>query len=475
MEWRRGDKSRNYTLHVLGNASRKGAIGTGLGNADLAATKGAAESPYLAEPSRGTAWAELSLGASTYTVAGSGIEAIADHGARPPGRNTAWPVLVASGCAPSAPGDSMDTPQSQLQPGKYLNKGAAWVLREKKKAGIFDQGLTHKPFHAGSPRPRMLERKLASEDPKDASLSSSKRNKFSTWGSDRGSSKVGDALKTRRRNAKDEDKAPPGAVQRVEPVLSRLRHLHSRKIRLKAVDSLRKNHLTHWHHVSEGKDMDASMADALAIEAYDRNFQPSYTFRIQEMIEALADVGIKAETHKQKVQFVQNLDRFEEGAAFERHAFFRALSEARFEAQAFHSRAVNQAWRQVDEAEQRGGLHAKQLQHLLSRLDLMPHEEAEMHAISEMIEHLHTDNFGLVVFHEAEKLVQQVREYKQSTKRQLERDLQNKHSIPLHIFTDFRYQLVELDMMFQRLDKDKSGKLDENETMDMLTECGCMS
>ncbi|CAE7454829.1 CML12 [Symbiodinium natans] len=194
-----------------------------------------------------------------------------------------------------------------------------------------------------------------------------------------------------------------------------------------------------------------------------------------DIIEALADFGIKASSRTEKLALKSVLSEHE-GDEVGFNNFCTIIEEARSKLRSTRSLAVFQAWKYADK-EDAGGLNAEAVMQLLEDLQLASGKDSlERQYVEAMVSDCRTDPVtGLIGLTEVEFLVSAVREYMMQCQRSRERELQADYELSDKMFQEFRSQLIKFHESFTELDDDDSGALDEQEAMNLLTHFGCLS
>ncbi|CAE7229524.1 CPK14 [Symbiodinium sp. CCMP2592] len=215
----------------------------------------------------------------------------------------------------------------------------------------------------------------------------------------------------------------------------------------------------------------------VAQECFVRYFhsKSSNLWNADDIIEALADFGIKASSRTEKLALKSVLSEYE-GDQIGFNNFCSIIEEARSKLRSTRSLAVFQAWKYADK-EDAGGLKPDAVLQLLEDLQLaFGKDSLERQNVEAMVSDCRTDPAtGLIGLTEVEFLVSAVREYMMQTQRSQERKLQVEYQLSDSMFQEFRSQLIRFHESFVELDDDDSGALDENEAMNLLTHFGCLS
>jgi len=209
----------------------------------------------------------------------------------------------------------------------------------------------------------------------------------------------------------------------------------------------------------------------------------------EQIIEALADFGIKAANKTEKMALFSILKDFKANQQRESlddeaaevinvglKIFFNIIEEARQKLRNTRSASVFQAWKYVD-TEDMGLLSPTDVMKLLEDLQLVSAENTIARAgVQAMVRECNKDAVtGLIPLNEVEYLVSSVREFHTRSRRLEERQVKETFAIKDNVFQEFRSQLISFHRCFQDLDEDGSGYLDFEEVHNLLTQFGCMS
>jgi len=258
-------------------------------------------------------------------------------------------------------------------------------------------------------------------------------------------------------------------------VLQRLRHHHSKTIRMERVSEARKaKHAQeppsyHRDRVARRWELE------LAQESFARYF-PSRSgnpWDSEALLEALADFGIKARTRPAKLQLTQVLAQREDSRSVGFGEFCGLIEEAREKLRSCLTSSAFHAWKRVDLAEI-GALSKDQLFQLLGHFSFTPQTAEDKDFLVMMVDELNQDNAGLYSFHEAEHFLSWARERAEVQRRSREREIREQRGLGVAAFNEFRSQLIEFHDAFVEADEDDSGLLNREEALELLSEFGCL-
>mmetsp|Transcript_61821 Transcript_61821/g.144782 ORF Transcript_61821/g.144782 Transcript_61821/m.144782 type:complete len:873 (+) Transcript_61821:80-2698(+) len=260
--------------------------------------------------------------------------------------------------------------------------------------------------------------------------------------------------------------------------LWRLHHKESKRSRLSRITTCRRlKDQSDGTIVAGYRDRVNRYEVDVAQECFVRYFhsKSSNLWNVDDIIEALADFGIKASSRTEKLALKSVLSEYEEDQIGFNN-FCSIIEEARSKLRSTRSLAVFQAWKYADK-EDAGGLKPDAVLQLLEDLQLaFGKDSLERQNVEAMVSDCRTDPAtGLIGLTEVEFLVSAVREYMTQTQRSQERKLQVEYQLSDSMFQEFRSQLIRFHESFVELDDDDSGALDENEAMNLLTHFGCLS
>ncbi|CAE7692788.1 proP [Symbiodinium pilosum] len=259
--------------------------------------------------------------------------------------------------------------------------------------------------------------------------------------------------------------------------LWRLHHKESKRSRLSRITTCRRLKETDGTVAVGYRDRVNRYEAEAAQECFLRYFssKSGNAWSADDIIEALADFGIKAASRSEKLALKSVLSEYE-GDEIGFNNFCSIIEEARSKLRSTRSLAVFQAWKYADK-EDAGGLHAEAVMQLLEDLQLASEKDSlERQYVEAMVSDCRPDPAtGLIGLSEVEFLFSAVREYMMQCQRSRERELQAEYGLSGTMFQEFRSQLIKFHESFQELDDDDSGELDENEAMNLLTHFGCLS
>lgn len=194
-----------------------------------------------------------------------------------------------------------------------------------------------------------------------------------------------------------------------------------------------------------------------------------------DILEALADFGLKAQSRSEKIALNSVLDDYEDDE-FGFNTFCTIIEEARCKIRNSRTHTVFQSFKYAD-TEDLGGLDGERVMKLLQNLNLaFEKNSSERHTVESMVRDCNADPItGLIGLSEVEFLVSAVREFMLQSKRRRERELKVEYQLSDAIFNQFRSQLIRFHKSFQELDGDDSGKLDPHEAMNLLSHFGCIT
>lgn len=215
----------------------------------------------------------------------------------------------------------------------------------------------------------------------------------------------------------------------------------------------------------------------LAQESFLRRFQSRAggPFHEQRVLEALADFGLRAHTRAERVALDAVLARYRLQGTIEFPGFLRLVEECRGAMRQAFTRTLFDAWKYVD-VEDAAVVSRAQAQQVLEDLDLLPGRSTEeTESIEACLMDVSWDSNGQADFFEIETLVLQVRELRDAQSRRVERDLWSRFEIEEPPGPkEARPRLTELYEAFGEVDDEQTGVLDNEETLDLLADCGCL-
>ncbi|CAJ1437845.1 unnamed protein product [Effrenium voratum] len=184
----------------------------------------------------------------------------------------------------------------------------------------------------------------------------------------------------------------------------------------------------------------------VAQESFQRHF-PSKTgnpWVPDQILEALSDFGIKAQSRTEKLALNVVLSE-QETDEFGFNHFCSIIEEARCKLRAARAHTVFQAWKYADK-EDVGALSTEAVLKLLEDLNLAFQKGTlERHYVEAMVQDCHTDPVtGLVGLPEVEFLVSAVREFMVQCQRRTERELQVQYELSDLMFHQ-PFGAIELD------------------------------
>jgi len=309
-----------------------------------------------------------------------------------------------------------------------------------------------------------------------------------------------DAVQTAIQDARDgtfENRASPresvmfaqqdGSTSRRGSAIWRLSHKVSKSIRMSRVNEFRRMNNEEGSGGNFRDRVNKSDRD-IAQESFLRYFQSESGNHWDEekIIEALADFGIKAANKTEKMALFSILKDFKatqspmdedvEVVIVGLKIFFNMIEEARQKLRNTRSASVFQAWKYVD-TEDMGLLSPTDVMKLLEDLQLVSAENTIARAgVQAMVRECNKDAVtGLIPLNEVEYLVSSVREFQTRSRRLEERQVKANYTIKDNVFQEFRSQLISFHRCFQDLDEDRSGYLDFEEALNLLTQFGFMS
>mmetsp|Transcript_21844 Transcript_21844/g.49763 ORF Transcript_21844/g.49763 Transcript_21844/m.49763 type:complete len:826 (-) Transcript_21844:68-2545(-) len=263
-----------------------------------------------------------------------------------------------------------------------------------------------------------------------------------------------------------------GASRRT--LLQNIRLSSPRVIRMSELDRLRRRSANARAEERSGSKELYSQAD-IAFQRYfgedadeDIDGGPESNIEIR-LLEALADVGIKANTRADKVAIQEVIAPY--CAGLDSNDFRELIDEARAKLKAASSSTVFLAWRKLT-VEEIGHVDAPGMRRLLAYLGMDPVAEV-MNEYEMLIRHSCRVTRSRISFTRAEDVVAQVRELLERNRRKEQRRLKALHEIPKELFNEFRGQLLELWKSFCAHEQD--GTLKTVGVLDLLTEFGFIS
>ena len=260
--------------------------------------------------------------------------------------------------------------------------------------------------------------------------------------------------------------------------LWRLHHKESKRSRLYRVSACRRNKDQSEQDIMTGyRDRVHRYEVEVAQESFLRHFpaKQGNPWRNDDILEALADFGIKAQSRTEKIALKTVLSEHEDDE-FGFNTYCSIIEEARCKLRSSRTHTVFQSFKYAD-TEDLGGLSVTGVMKMLQNLNLTFEKGSEeRQTVEAMASDCRKDPAtGLIGLSEVEFLVSAVREFMVQSKRRRERELKVEYQLPDALFQQFRSQLIQFHVSFKDLDDDDSGKLDPNEAMNLLTHFGCIT
>lgn len=259
--------------------------------------------------------------------------------------------------------------------------------------------------------------------------------------------------------------------------LWRLHHKESKRSRLYRVTTCRRMKDQSEDVMTGYRDRVTRYEVEVAQESFCRYFPAKHgnAWCSSDILEALADFGLKAQSRSEKIALNTVLDDYEDDE-FGFNTFCAIIEEARCKIRNSRTHTVFQSFKYAD-TEDLGGLDGERLMKLLQNLNLaFEKDSSERQTVEAMVRDCNTDpTTGLIGLSEVEFLVSAVREFMVQSKRRRERELKVEYQLSDAIFNQFRSQLIRFHQSFQELDDDHSGKLDPHEAMNLLSHFGCIT
>lgn len=209
----------------------------------------------------------------------------------------------------------------------------------------------------------------------------------------------------------------------------------------------------------------------LAQESFGRFFKKGNAYELGRMLEALADFGIRAVGAADKAALNEVLLPLEEKGVVAFSDFCAVVEEARQRLRQLHSITSFQAWKHLDTSDD-GALSASQVMQLLENMSLISIYSPDRDTVEAFINECPRDEEGLIRFDEAEFAIEFAKQLKYSAARRKERTIQQEYGLSAATFQEFRSQLLVLYVNFMNLDGDENGRLDAQESEELLSEFG---
>lgn len=176
---------------------------------------------------------------------------------------------------------------------------------------------------------------------------------------------------------------------------------------------------------------------------------------VVEMHDALADLGLKPTTKKEKVDLARKAAN-QEGHEFDFKQFCRIVAQRRRRAVQAHRSHLKRLFDQYD-TDHSGSLSADELLEVFNGLNLHAQQEDERIAFLNAVIECDVNGSGEIEWEEFEPLVQRVREKLGECHREREVRMREQMKLPPDIFLNFRSQLIPFHETFRKHEQDGSG------------------
>jgi len=172
---------------------------------------------------------------------------------------------------------------------------------------------------------------------------------------------------------------------------------------------------------------------------------------IVEMHDALADLGLKPSTRKEKMEMAR-LAANQDCQEFDFKQFCRIVLQRRKRALEAHRSQLKRLFAQYD-IDNSGTLNADELVEVFNSLNVCAHEEDERIAFLDAVIECDINGSGEIEWEEFEPLVQRVREKLGQCHREREVRMREQMKLPPDIFLNFRSQLISFHEAFRQFEQ----------------------